>query len=88
MRNVLCEYCRSNRAVHMDHIASKSERRSLPDEWATVTVPSCFDCNILKGTRRLVPPGYERLEELLGYGKKWEEWDGSEEMLKEIGTLR
>ncbi len=74
----------------MDHIAPKTEQRTLPDEWKTITVPACAQCNVgTKGTRRLVPMGYPRLAELRRLtGKKWAEWDGTRKMLKEIGTLR
>ncbi len=77
----LCSYCGPRtgaRAVHKDHIASKSERRSLPKEWETETVGACMACNTRKLSRRLVPPGYPSLEELRELtGKVWAEWDGN-----------
>ena len=41
-------------------------------------MPACFDCNIAKGDRTLVPEGYERLSELRELPMKgvWMEWDG------------
>ena len=79
-----CEYCGA-RAVHADHIFSKALRRRFPD-WQNVTVPACFACNMLRGTRRLLPPSWahrqQELEELTG--KKWAVWHGDPKELKEV----
>ncbi len=85
MRTV-CSYCLEAPAIHSDHIFSKALRRRFP-EW-DMTVPACFDCNILKGTRRLLPPSYaHRQQEIEGLtGKRWKVWDGSRAELQE--TLR
>ena len=66
-----CAYC-GDRAVHQDHIFSKALRRRFP-EWENVTVPACFNCNIIKGTRHFVPPSWElRIPELEALtGAKW-----------------
>lgn len=73
---LFCNYCRKERAVHRDHIMSSDERRRH-DGWDEETVPACFDCNMLKLTRRLVPVGYPRLEELRELtGREWREWNG------------
>ncbi len=72
----LCSYCRKARAVHDDHIMSKALRRRFT-AWENVTVPACGPCNWRKLSRRLVPVGYPRLEELrILTGKAWMEWDG------------
>lgn len=81
-----CSYCLTAHAIHKDHIVPKALRRRH-EGWDEETVPACGPCNWRKGTRRLVPMDYERFAELPGI-RPWAEWDGSEEMLKEIGTLR
>lgn len=57
----LCAYCGKRRAVNSDHVVPRSLARRFPDMPAELraTVPSCFDCNIRKGTRKLVPPSWE-----------------------------
>ena len=72
-----CSYCGTARAVHRDHIFSKALRRRFP-EWENVTVPACYRCNMVRGTRRLLPPSWadreQELEELTG--KCWFVWNG------------
>ena len=81
---MICAYCRTERAVHKDHIMSKGDRRRH-EGWDSETVDSCASCNWRKLTRRLVPVGYPRLEELREItGKVWKEWDGSIEGLREV----
>ena len=70
----LCSYCRKRRAVHQDHIVSKSMRRRYPG-WGNVVVTACFDCNMRKGTRQLVPMDYEPFDQLPGT-RPWARWDG------------
>ena len=81
----LCAYCRKERAVHKDHIMSKSDRRRH-EGWDDETVDSCAACNWRKLSRHLVPRGYPRLAELneLTPNRPWEEWDGSVEGLREV----
>ncbi len=73
----LCSYCRKARAVHQDHIFSKALRRRFPD-WENITVPACYHCNMIRGTRRLLPPSWAdreaELEELTG--RCWFVWNG------------
>ena len=70
-----CVYC-GKPAVQQDHIFSKALRRRFPD--FTDTVPACFKCNMLKGTRCLIPPSWAHrqaeLEELTS--KRWQVWAG------------
>lgn len=67
IRGKACAYC-ALPAVNGDHVIPRSLIRrynanavegapSIPSKWLAV-VPSCFACNILKGTRRLVPPSW------------------------------
>ena len=55
------------------------ERRALtlPDE-LLATVPSCFKCNVLKGTRKLVPPSWaDRIPALkAAIPGAWRVWTG------------
>jgi 5-methylcytosine-specific restriction endonuclease McrA len=78
-----CAYCGVAPAIHKDHIVSKALRRRHPG-WENVTVPACGPCNWRKGTRRLVPVGYD-MSNLPGV-KPWRHWDGSIEGLRE--TIR
>lgn len=85
-----CAFC-GEPAQTIDHVLSKAEgRRCGIKRWdKRWIVAACRDCNIRKGTRRLVPIGYTWLSDLRDLTrKKWAEWDGSREMLKEIGVLR
>ena len=91
----LCAYCHKERAVNRDHVVPKSLRKThntnyrvssarresrtpVPAELLR-TVPSCFACNIRKGSRRLVPPSWAkhiaRLDELFP-GTPWRVWHG------------
>jgi 5-methylcytosine-specific restriction endonuclease McrA len=74
-----CAYCGTRRAVHRDHVVPKSHRRrsDLPDDLRD-TVPSCFDCNIRKGARKLVPVSWaDRIPLLQEYiPGPWRVWDG------------
>lgn len=69
-----CAYC-GGRAVHADHIVPVALRRRHPgfdgDEFM---VASCAADNWRKGTRRLVPVGYD-MSNLPGT-KPWREWNG------------
>jgi len=88
----ICAYCGLRRAVNLDHVVPKSTplwkyRRDLveiPPAIAhgelTATVPACFDCNIRKGARRLVPPSWaDKIDALNDYfgGTPWRVWDGN-----------
>lgn len=86
-----CAYCRTRGAVNRDHVVPRqlarkyrenrraATRPRIPDELLG-TVPCCFDCNIRKGTRRLVPPSWENkldtLNEFFG-GSPFRVWDGN-----------
>lgn len=84
-----CAYCRKRRAVNRDHVIPRSVLRtynatapddapSVPPEWL-VEVASCFECNILKGRRRLVPPSWaKQVDELNRFfgGTPWRTWSG------------
>lgn len=88
-----CAYCRKARAVNRDHVVPKALRKGyeanqrVVSEWQKEaipldllgTVPSCFNCNIRKGTRRLVPPSWaDRVEDLNRFfgGREWRVWSG------------
>ncbi len=75
-----CQYC-GKRAVHADHVLAKSTRQRLAQvanipgrrfevpAWALELVAACFDCNMRKAARLLIPPSWaDRLDELNGYG--------------------
>lgn len=77
---MVCAYCNQRRAVNKDHVIPKSTAKkhlNLPAE-LLVTVPSCFECNIRKGTRKLVPPSWaDRVEMLRVFiPGQWRVWDG------------
>ncbi len=80
-----CAYCRKEPAVHLDHIMSRALRRRFPD--FTDTVPACFKCNMIKGTRRLIPPSWAHrqaeLEELTSH--PWQVWNGDP---RELGAQK
>ena len=84
-----CAYCGERRAVNQDHVIPRAVLRrynrhspidapSVPAEWL-ITVPSCFECNIRKGPRRLVPSSWEKyvpkLNKFFG-GVEWRVWRG------------
>ena len=81
-----CAYCQAP-AVHWDHTTPRSVwKRGQWPQWAAEQVPACFNCNIRKGTRLLIPPSWEdRLQTLnaLGYGK-FRIWHGDVETLHEV----
>lgn len=84
-----CAYC-GKPAVNADHVipaalvrrynrSAPLDAPSIPAEWLAV-VPACFECNIRKGTRRLVPPSWaskvSALNAFFG-GSPFRVWDGS-----------
>lgn len=79
---MLCAYCGERRAVNRDHVVprvlQKKYKDRLPAELRG-TVPSCFECNIRKGTRKLVPPSWSKsipaLKEIIP--GKWRVWRGN-----------
>ena len=77
----VCAYCGTRRAVNRDHVVPKALRKNrgvLPMH-LLITEPSCFECNIRKGQRHLVPPSWahlvDELNEVVG-GAPWRVWDG------------
>lgn len=80
----VCAYCRSRRAVGRDHVIPKSLAKRLKHRGVEitvellVTVPACLECNVRKGTRKLVPPKWEskirQLKEVVP--GKWRVWMG------------
>lgn len=88
IRGKPCAYCGAA-AVNGDHVVPRSLVRrynatapegapSIPAKWLEV-VPACFACNLLKATRRLVPPSWRdqvaALNRFFG-GAKWRVWNG------------
>jgi len=90
-----CAYCRTRWAVTVDHVVPRSligkhrssRRRKKPctcrrhdvPAFLLVTVLACLECNLLKGTRRLIPLSWEPcLPELERYfpGTPWRVWSG------------
>ena len=90
-----CAYCGVRRAVQRDHVipdslvkkydqmaASRKIGRHLymiPNEWRQL-VPACFECNIAKAARRLIPPSWaDKIDALNDYfgGTPWRVWTGS-----------
>ena len=86
----VCSYCGTRRAVNKDHVIPRSiaklqrptrkhpDRKPLP-EHLLVTVPSCFECNIRKQSRRLIPASWADRVDLLNElipGSPWRVWDG------------
>ena len=74
-----CQYCGAF-ATTLDHIIPKADRRRMKvksDDEAYL-VAACLDCNVRKGTRRLVPPMWAgRIADLEDWsGKRWKVWDG------------
>jgi 5-methylcytosine-specific restriction endonuclease McrA len=88
-----CAYCGQTKPVHMDHVLAKSlvrnynrsrklfswqNRPEIPAEWLA-KVPACFQCNMLKSTRRLLPPTWaHRVDAISGFflGARFQVWDG------------
>lgn len=80
MNRNACAYCGVRRGVTRDHVVPRSvaKKHHVPT-YLTATVPSCFECNIRKGQRRLVPPSWEEhLSALHHYipGTPWRVWRG------------
>lgn len=77
----LCAYCNERRAVNRDHVVPKYLKQRLPEDFPTellLTVPACFECNIRKGTRKLIPASWEHHIPLLKayIPGPWRTWDG------------
>ena len=93
-----CEYCGA-RAVNADHVVPRSVYKRLsrgvlarremtirkqPPSWLKDTVGACFDCNMAKASRLLIPRSWaHRLEELnsLGIGT-FRVWAGDAALLR------
>ena|SRR3990167_2699666 len=81
----LCAYCRERRAVTKDHVVPKSFRKTRPHRYPNLpkelrgTVPCCFECNIRKSTRKLVPRSWTKYIPLLQevFPGPWRVWDGN-----------
>lgn len=88
IRGSACVYC-GKPAVNGEHVIPRAlvrkynatapeEAPSIPAEWLVVE-PSCFNCNIRKGTRRLVPPSWKHriaaMNRFFG-GVEWRIWSG------------
>lgn len=76
-----CAYCGIRRAVNRDHVIPKSlrKKRGVLPLHLLITEPSCFECNIRKGSRHLVPPSWEHLVDELNKvvgGAEWRVWRG------------
>ena len=81
----LCAYCRRRLAVNRDPVIPKALLRRLLKAGLDISAellalePACFECNVLKGTRKLVPPSWAdkipALKELLP--GPWRTWDGN-----------
>ena len=85
-----CAYCGVRKAVNRDHVIPRSLIRnynrfapddapSIPAEWLEV-VGACFECNIRKSSRRLVPPSWiKRVKALNRFfpGTPWRVWNGN-----------
>lgn len=76
-----CAYCKKNRAANFDHVVPKSYRKKgAIHPLLSGTVPACFRCNMLKGTRRLIPESWADRLTLLSDeypGTPWRVWHGS-----------
>lgn len=74
-----CSYCGTRRAVNQDHVVPKTMRKryDVPAE-LLLTVPACFECNIRKGTRKLVPPSWaDKIPALKdALPGRWRVWNG------------
>ncbi|MPZ71414.1 MAG: hypothetical protein GEU71_18110 [Actinobacteria bacterium] len=96
IRGQPCAYC-GQPAVNGDHVIPRSTVRhynasdateSIPSAWLAV-VPSCFACNIRKGTRRLVPPSWAKRVKAMNRffgGTKWRVWQGDTSEVAYAGT--
>jgi len=82
----LCAYCSVRPAGNLDHVVSKSMQRKYVQTTGNLvpahiagTVASCWQCNTLKGARRLVPQSWEKkLPSLERHfpGVPWRVWNG------------
>lgn len=78
---ILCAYCRRMPGATADHVVPRSYRRraELPKRLRG-TVRACWECNLRKGNRRLLPSSWadrvDQLNDLLP-GTPWRTWDGS-----------
>ncbi len=75
-----CAYCQGF-ADTIDHILNKAEgrRQQIERDNEAWIVAACHDCNVLRGTRRLYPPSWERHKEKLESmtGRPWAVFDGT-----------
>lgn len=76
----LCAYCQERPAVNRDHVVPRvmAKRYELPDE-LRLTVPACFECNIRKSTRKLVPSSWaDKIPALKALiPGQWRVWKGN-----------
>lgn len=76
----VCAYCQKARAVNKDHVVPKSiQRKYALHPVLCETVPACFACNMLKGSRRLIPESWTDRLTLLRRelpGVEWRVWHG------------
>ncbi len=78
---MICSYCLTARAIHVDHIVSKNDRRryGIAKDDARYHAVSCMRCNLNKLDSRLVPSTHahlvDELNELMA-GTRWRLWDG------------
>ena len=77
-----CAYCGAPNPRTIDHIVAKADRRraGIDDLDETYLVPACLGDNVLKGTRRLVPPSWaEKVDALNSFfgGVEFRVWRGS-----------
>ena len=86
-----CAYC-GELAQTIDHILSKAEsRRCGIKRWDKIwIVAACRECNVRKGTRRLIPPSFAAYRDALVRltGKKWQVWSGDPAELGAEKVLR
>lgn len=83
---MICSYCGTARAVTVDHVVHKfrfkragfAEKVGFAVNAPENRVPACFDCNMRKGTLRLVPKSHAHLIPTLNkLGRvPWRVWNG------------
>ena len=81
-----CVYCKVRPAGNADHVVPKSLQRkyvqttgNLVPQHLAGTVAACYQCNNLKGTRRLIPESWaKKLPALERHfpGVPWRVWSG------------
>lgn len=75
-----CAYCAKARGVTEDHVVPRSLRKKYGvPKFLNGTVRACYACNVLKGSRRLVPPSWEQWITALNEaypGTEWRVWRG------------